>query len=902
MPAHTPKTYQSQVLDSVEAYFKACHELPSPSIAFTATTERLWGKGLAYNGLAGFAGDMPYFCLRVPTGGGKTWLAAKSVAHVNTHLLRTEHSVILWLVPSTPIRVQTLKALRDKQHPYHLALREAGALTVLDLDEAKAITRATLDTSTTVIVATRQAFQVEEEEFRKVYQSSGALMHHFDNLSPTQRDELLREGEGADQVAPYSLANVLRLRRPFVIVDEAHNSRTELAFDMLARLRPSGILELTATPDLERTPSNVLHSVSAAELKAEEMIKLPVILETEPNWQQCLADAIGRRDALHKLADEERRSGGPYIRPIVLIQSEPRRADVETLDFERVRQELIKNQGIPANEIVVATGEEKGLDQVEADYKLGIADPACPVKFVITQKALAEGWDCPFAYILVSMASLHSTTAVEQLLGRILRQPGASHLQAAALNQSYAFVVSRNFAETAGALRDRLVAGAGFERREVSEFVKAAKADQGRLDLGGHEGRVVVRPVAITLSEKPDLKSVPKAVRDKVTWDGKLNTLTISAPLTTDEAEALKSSVKSDSASAAIAEGAVISRTTAIEFFQTPSELGQHFRVPQIALRVQGELQLFDDPEVLEFPWDLSTHDAVPSADEISALGQGLKVSEGGEIDVDSAGKMVSRFLPELQRDLGLVYQPENWDEVRLAAWLCRNLPEPSLTHASKQAFVAAWIAALLRVSGMTLARVNLQKFLIRNLIEARIRSLRKAAVGQAFQQALFGDDAASRIAISDQYAFEFRSQAYAPSKDYDGRFGHFDFRKHFYGRIGDFDSKEEFECACQIDMLAQKGRMEFWVRNLVRREGSSFFLQKADGRFYPDFLCQLPGTEDKQGPVLAVEYKGADRWDGAEDDRLIGGLWANLSDGRCRFVMVKDKRWDWIEPLLAHG
>jgi type III restriction enzyme len=42
----------------------------------------------------------------------------------------------------------------------------------------------------------------------------------------------------------------------------------------------------------------VLHSVSAAELKAEEMIKLPVVLETEPNWQQCLADAIGRRDAL----------------------------------------------------------------------------------------------------------------------------------------------------------------------------------------------------------------------------------------------------------------------------------------------------------------------------------------------------------------------------------------------------------------------------------------------------------------------------------------------------------------------------------------------------------------------------------------------------------------------------
>lgn len=899
MTAFAPKIYQQQVLDSVEAYFQACHELPSPSISFTATTERLWGRGNPYNPLSGFPADMPYFCLRVPTGGGKTWLAAKSVSRVNTHLLRCEHSVILWLVPSKPIREQTLKALKDRAHPYHVALREAGPITVMDLDEAKSVTRATLDTTTTVIVATRQAFQVEDEECRKVYQSSGALMHHFDNLSPAQRDGLLCDGQGPERTTPYSLANVLRLRRPFVIVDEAHNSRTELAFDMLARFRPSGVLELTATPDLERTPSNVLHSVSAAELKAEEMIKLPVVLQTEPNWQQCLADAIGRRDALHQLADEERRAGAAYLRPLVLIQSEPRRSGIETLDFERVRQELIANHGIPANQIVVATGDEKGLEQIDADYKLGIADPACPVKFVITQKALAEGWDCPFAYILVSMASLSSATAVEQLLGRVLRQPGASHRQAKALNQSYAFVVSRNFAETAGALRDRLVAGAGFEKREVAEFVTAARDEQARLDLEGHAGRVVVRPVTITLPEKPDLKSVPKPVRDKVSWDGKLNTLTISTPLTQDEAEVLKASVTSETAAAAIVEAAEVSRTTAIEFFQTPAERGVRFRVPQLALRVQGELALFDDPEVLEYPWDLSPYDAVPTADNLTALGAALKVSEGGIIDIDARGRVMPTFLPELQRDLSLIYQPENWDDLRLATWLCRNLPEPSLTHASKQTFVAAWLTELLHREGFTLARANLQKFLIRNLLEARIRDLRKQAVGKAYQQALFGSDAESRVAVTDQYAFEFHAQAYAPSRDYDGRFGHFDFRKHFYGRIGDFDSKEEFECACWLDIQAQQGRIEFWVRNLVRREGSSFFLQKANGRFYPDFLCQLPGTEEQPGSVLTVEYKGADRWNSAEDDRLIGGLWANLSNDRCSFVMVTNKRWDWIEEKL---
>ena len=749
MSPFAPKVYQQQVLDSVETYFKTCHELPSPSIAFTATTERLWGHGNPYHPLSGFPADMPYFCLRVPTGGGKTWLAAKSVQLVNTHLLRSEHSVIVWLTPSKPIREQTLRALRDRQHPYHAALREAGPITVLDLEEAKSVTRATLDTSTTIIVATRQAFQVEDEECRKVYQSSGALMHHFDNLSPAQRDELLTDGIGAERTTPYSLANVLRLRRPFVIVDEAHNSRTELAFDMLARLRPSGVMELTATPDLTRTPSNVLHSVSAAELKAEEMIKLPVVLETEPDWQQCLADAIGRRDALHTLADAERRAGAPYLRPLVLIQSEPRRAGVETLDFEKVKNELITNHGIPDSEIVVATGEEKGLEQIDADYKLGLSDPACPVKFVITQRALAEGWDCPFAYILVSMASLSSATAVEQLLGRVLRQPDAARRQARELNQSYAFVVSRNFAETAGALRDRLVAGAGFERREVAEFVTAALPEQARMDLEGHAGRVVFQPVTVPLTEKPDLKNVPKPVRDKVSWDGKLNRLTISAPLTEDEAETLKDAVASPAAAAAIVQAAEVSRTTAIEFFRTPAELGERFRVPQLALRVQGELQLFDDAEVLDYPWDLSPYDAAPTADDLTALGAALKVSEGGEIDIDEGGHVISRFLPELQRDLGLVYQPEHWDAVRLATWLCRNLPEPSLTHASKQAFVAKWLTELLRRDGFTLARANVLKFLIRNLIEARIRDLRRQAVGRAYQQTLFGDNAATRVAVT---------------------------------------------------------------------------------------------------------------------------------------------------------
>ncbi len=221
MSTFIPKKYQELALESIERYFRACQQMGSADYAFQETTKALWGRKSEFTPLYGFSEEMPYFCLRVPTGGGKTYLAAKSVALVNNHLFHSEYSVILWLVPSKAIRDQTLAGLRQIDHPYHAALREAGPVTVMDLNGAKALTRSALETSTVVIVATRQAFQVEDEENRKVYESSGALMHLFDDLTAEQKADLLKDSDG--KTLPYSLANALRLRRPFVIVDEAHN-------------------------------------------------------------------------------------------------------------------------------------------------------------------------------------------------------------------------------------------------------------------------------------------------------------------------------------------------------------------------------------------------------------------------------------------------------------------------------------------------------------------------------------------------------------------------------------------------------------------------------------------------------------------------------------------------------
>ncbi len=874
----SPKAYQNQLLASVEQYFRACGETRDARKAFHDTMYALWGEPGSYRPLPGFDAGMPYFCLRVPTGGGKTRLGARCVPLVNRYLLRNERSVILWLVPSNAIREQTIKAFRDREHTCHADLLEAGPITVLDLDEAKSLTRPTLDTSTVVIVATSQSFRQQDMEKLKVYESSGALQHHFDGLSPEQRANLLPGPEGA---MAYSFANVLRLRRPFIVVDEAHNARTELQFETLARFRPSGILELTATPDLTKTPSNVLHSVSAAELKAEAMIKLPILLETEPDWQKVLAYAIDKRDQLHTLAHRESLGGAPYLRPIVLIQAQPHSQQHDTLHAKMLKAELMKNHAVPEEEIAIATGETRELEDVD------LFSEACPIKYIITQQALAEGWDCSFAYVLASVAELRNATRVEQLLGRILRQPGAERRATRELNCSYAYVASRDFGATAAALRDRLVEGAGFEKEDAWEFIAAAKAEQAGLDLE-RPGRIVVHPVVVPLPEKPDLSKLGAALKKKVEWDAKAQTLTIVKPVTPEEDAAIAQTVVWEESKKALAAATEKSRTEAIEVFRAPSELGLDFRVPQLAIEVHGELQLFDDPEVLEFPWDLPLYEGEPKPEELSLVRAGDRATDGGTIDVED-GKVSVTFLPELERDLNLSYTPEHWTEAKLAAWLCRNVREPYITQESMMAFVGAFVGRIVKETD--LARANRQKFLLRTILEQKIAALRKLAMGKAYQEFLFTDGVSDRAKVGGGFEFEFHPDAYAPSRDY-ARAS--EFHKHYYPRVGDFDSDEEIECAHWLDRTAQQGRIKFWVRNLVRKPACSFFLPTAAGRFFPDFVCRLP-----DGRTLVVEYKGDGYWNDAEPSRKIGALWEELSGGKCLFVMVKEKRWDWIEAKL---
>ena len=511
------RDYQQQSLDALEAYLDLTGQYGAQK-AFVLKTGRPY---TAVNQLP----ELPYICLRVPTGGGKTFMACHAVGIAARTFLQTDHATCLWLVPSNAIREQTLAALRNRDHPYRQALdgRFSGQVRPIDVQEALYVQRSTLQGETVIIVSTLAALRVEDTDGRKVYEPCGALSHHFSGLSPELEAVLERREDGT---IPHSLANVLRMWRPLVIMDEAHNARTPLSFDTLQRFNPSCIVEFTATPDALQ---NVLHHVSAAELKAQDMVKLPIKLWTHGDWKEVIGQAREMRQSLERAAQEEQRETSEYIRPIVLLQAQPKNKERETLTVDVLKESLINDFKIPEDQVAVATGETRGIEDVD------LFDKDCRLRFIITVQALREGWDCSFAYVLCSVAETTSSRAVEQILGRVLRLPGARRKRHPELNYAYAYVASPRFIEAAWGLKDALVQGNGFQKLEAADFVIPREET---LELFP-EGTLFAQASEF-VAQEPDLSQLPAPLQAQVSYSESSSMLTVTGALSHTDMEALQ--------------------------------------------------------------------------------------------------------------------------------------------------------------------------------------------------------------------------------------------------------------------------------------------------------------------------------------------------------------------------
>lgn len=823
-------------------------------------------------------GDVPAVCVRIPTGGGKTFLAAHAVAHAGKTLRDTAAPVALWLVPSDAIRSQTLAALSTPRNPCREALTQhfGERVRVCALDDLPTVGPQEVGSSAVIIVATIQSFNVKDKTIRTVYSFDEALAPHFQGLTPQQENRLGKVTEADIAAQRYltaadlgrvkaSLANWLTLHQPIVVVDEAHNNRTEQAFRTLRDLSPACVIELTATPMAD---SNVLFHVGAQALANEEMIKLPIVLMEHPTgWKDAVRDAILTRDRLEGLAAKE----ADYIRPVLLFQAEDVNGEAN-VDVLLAYLTSPDGEKLNRRQIAIATGEQKELDGIT------LAEPTCPIRYVITVKALKEGWDCPFAYVLCSLQDMKSGKDVEQLLGRVLRMPYARARQQPEMGKAYAHVVSMATARAADALVDRLVNNMGFERYEAQAAIQPVQTAFPLPDDGTQRPLLPVEAV-IPLPLAPT-QTIPDSLRDNIeirpTSSGA--TVIVRGELTAEVEDFLLAGLKPGKQQQAVQE--VIERERARQDAQlAPASRGAAFApLPQLCLLWDGELQPVERRVLAELgDFDLF-------AEPIGL--PGFTVTESGrtwEIDVDG-GRVVYDTAESAQLHLNEV--KAHADEHGLVRQLepqCRDVDIHPLT-------LRKWLLMLtyhlIGDRGIPLTALVRGKNMLVQAIRREIIRRRQAAITAGFQKALPGFTTAPLLADNFRYAFTFRPNQYpARPPFYAGRFR---FKKHYYPIIHDLREKradgtpaEEFVCARAIDTHPA---VKHWVRNVERDERFSFWLPTATDYFYPDFVAEL--NDDR---VLVVEYKGAHLLndpDTLEKDQ-IGRQWAASSGGKCLFLMA---------------
>lgn len=838
------KNYQQESVDALRAYFQRCRE-----VGAKAAFEEDPARG-AYREPADLPG-MPYVCLKVPTGGGKTAIAAWSVRPMLEVMGQREASPVLWLAPSTKIVEQTIDALRDRRHPYRLELERAfeGRLTVCDIKSALYLRRSWLESECVVIVTTIQALRSQDTEGRKVYEANGELKHHFEGLTPQQRETLAKlAAEGEDPTKP-SLANVLRIHRPAVVVDEAHNARTDLSFETLRRFAPSCVLELTATPAAD---SNVLHQVSAARLKAAHMIKLPVLLRAKKLGGDAIDAAVQKRDELNELARAERETHG-YVRPIVLYQAETGKKD---LNVHGVKKLLVEKLGVVEEKVAICTGSIDELPDLPIDHEDN------PIEHIITVQKLREGWDCPFAYILCSVGNLGSSTAVEQLLGRVLRMPHATRRGHEDLNQAYCYARSEDFQHAARDLESALVENCGFTPHEARKALRP----EGPAQPGLHDG--MDAPVSIDAAGGFEPDRLPAELQKRVqatprsggghtvTWTGGAMTEaeeTALAPAFTDARDALaprrlnRRSWRQDDA---------------------PASLGLSFAVPQLAVREDGQWSLLED-QPIDNGWSLG--DVSPELTDAE-----FKPSTGdkryAKLDVNQMGAAYASFFEDFDQQLLRFETSDRNTPALLANWLDARIRERGLTATVKRDFLLRAVLHQVEKKERPINVLDRNRFTLKDALEAKIRAAKLHAEAEAYQLLLNSDD----VGVDPGCRFHFPA-IYGIDKLCTATF---EWKKHYYPEVGDLNG-DELEVAKFLD---SHPAVRHWVRNPEGEHhlADGFSLRKAHGHFFPDFVAELHG-----GAQLVVEFKGAhlEGTPDSEEKKRVGQMWAAADAGRLGFV-----------------
>ena len=478
------KSYQQQVITDLDLFLEYLQKCPKPAMAFKQYWEDKVGAyelklDGTYSGMVPYKENIintPHIAIKVPTAGGKTFIACNAIHSIFSTYDSSKPKAVVWLVPWSNLLQQTASSLSDSSHPYRQKLNTLFNHNVEVYEKESLLQGANFNPTSVseqlnIFVFNFSSLRInsKKKDDRKIYQQNGSLEAFRDTV--VEQDLVLPDTDES------ALINIIRSLNPLVIVDESHNAESDLSVEMLQNLNPSFVLDLTATP---KKNSNIVSYVNAIELKKEHMVKLPVIVYNHSRKEEVINSALHLQRQLEQLAIQESLDGGKKIRPIILFQAQSNIKGSDNTTYIKIKEKLMELK-IPEEQIKIKVS---GLDELKG---IDLMDENCPVRYIITINALKEGWDCPFAYILASLADKSSAVEVEQILGRVLRQPYVLKHKEPLLNLSFVLTASAKFNETL----DNIVKGlqdAGFSNKDyyaeeiISENPVAPISDQETLN------------------------------------------------------------------------------------------------------------------------------------------------------------------------------------------------------------------------------------------------------------------------------------------------------------------------------------------------------------------------------------------------------------------------------------
>ncbi len=838
--------YQRQVMGDLSAYLNCVNHGTN---LFSAWREYWFAKDIAvgFGGVPSYNNSIqrvPHVCMKVPTGGGKTFMACASVRRIFDALPTGKPRVVVWLVPSDSILTQTIRTLSDVAHPYRQRLDQdfagrVGVYTKEMLLNGQNFSPDTVREMLTICIMSYSSLRINSRnrDVRKVYQENGNLFRFAEYFKDTEA--LLADTPDT------ALIQVLRHLEPVVVVDESHNAGSDLSTEMLNNLNPSFVLDLTATP---RKNSNIISYVDARELKAEHMVKLPVVVYNRTSRQSVIQDAIQLRGSIEREAIAAEAAGGKYIRPIVLFQAQPRTGDSSDT-FDKIKSMLV-DMGIPEAEIAVKTStvdDLKGKDLMSRD---------CPIRYIITVNALKEGWDCPFAYILASLANRSSTVDVEQILGRILRQPYATQHASPLLNTSYVLTNSVDFRNTL----EKIVAGlnkAGFSRKDyrIGEMLELPpsppqpKAVQIEFPLDS--------PPAQDNFDDVDTEKVRKALEDRPSADPAVEDMLKEAKQQVEDYDKTAKSTDNDLPGGEL-EDMLTQNAVQAHFAGEVSAL----RIPQFFLCTVPDL--FSDTFVLLEPENLS--------EGFSLVGQDAQVhfelatGEMYRVDVAEHGEAVPKYKRASSQESEyirsrLAQLPPEQKIQKCTDMLCAQINRNN-RYATTE--IKDYVRRI--VAGMTedeLAAMETAIPTYATKIQDKIKGLEKSYREKTFSRWL----ETGKILCRDHYELP---RVITPAETTDA------IPKSLYEAEKADMNNGEHEL---INAVVALGNVKWWHR-IIERKG---FRLNGYINHYPDFMVMT-----KSGKLVLIEYKGDDR-DNSDSKRKLnlGRKWAAQAGQNYRYFMV---------------